>query len=498
MDLVKCKVNKYKNLCGFVCLEESIMKQFNLKTAIQCVAFVCVLIILSQVSMAGNLEPNAPPASTMKPLDQVEPRTPITSVPYTISQSGSYYLTKNLTAAGTAITVSADDVTIDLCGFTLTGPGSGSNYGIYMSSRKNIEIRNGTIRSFGYDGIVDNGSGYNHRVIGVQLISNGRNGILLSGNIDLVKDCVVNGNGSSFAGTAYGIYVPPNSTVVGCTVYNNGNSAAGSAYGISALAGSKITGNTVYANGNSAAGNVYGIAASTSSTITGNTVYANGLAGGGAVYGIYADMGSTITGNTVGGNGSASDYGIYANTGSTITGNTVYSNVGDGIVSTTYCQIVENCVTGNAARGIVAGNNSNISGNVVGSNTSDGISAGDHVTITGNTVSSNGGTGIACTGGYIARNTVSLNNTSATVGLGGIVLSYRSQVKENTLEGNSKNNIYILQYRNSIEGNVMSGSDTGINFGSNGNYFNNNRATANSTNYANIGTNTDGGGNVSF
>jgi len=36
----------------------------------------------------------------MKTLDQIEPRTPISSAPYTISASGAYYLTNNLALRG--------------------------------------------------------------------------------------------------------------------------------------------------------------------------------------------------------------------------------------------------------------------------------------------------------------------------------------------------------------------------------------------------------------
>lgn len=285
MDLVAYKVNKLKSLCGFLCLEEEVMKKFNSKTAIQCSAFVCALIILSQVSMAGNLEPNAPPGSTMKPLDQVEPRIPITSVPYTISQSGSYYLTKNLTAAGTAITVNADDVTIDLCGFSLTGNNTGS--GIYMTDRINVEIRNGTIRNFSY-GInddyilmVSNGTSTNHRVIGVRAMSNVNFGIKLYGPNNEVRDCSASNNGTSAAvgSSVFGISVANNSTVTGNTVNGNGGSAQINAYvsGITAGTGCTITGNTVSNNGYMAAENttIYGIAASSGSKITGNTVSSN-------------------------------------------------------------------------------------------------------------------------------------------------------------------------------------------------------------------------------
>ena len=52
--------------------------------------------------------------------------TAITTVPVAITSPGLYYLSNNLTSSGTsnnAITVDVDDVTIDLMGFCLTGPG---------------------------------------------------------------------------------------------------------------------------------------------------------------------------------------------------------------------------------------------------------------------------------------------------------------------------------------------------------------------------------------
>jgi hypothetical protein len=68
-----------------------------------------------------------------KTLNNVEPRTPISSLPYTISAAGSYYLTGNLTADANGILVDANNVTIDLAGFSLIGPGSGTSYGVYMA-----------------------------------------------------------------------------------------------------------------------------------------------------------------------------------------------------------------------------------------------------------------------------------------------------------------------------------------------------------------------------
>ena len=56
----------------------------------------------------------------MRTLNQIEARTPISSVPFTITSSGSYYLTTNLTVnSGNAITIATNNVTLDLGGFTI-------------------------------------------------------------------------------------------------------------------------------------------------------------------------------------------------------------------------------------------------------------------------------------------------------------------------------------------------------------------------------------------
>ncbi len=74
----------------------------------------------------------------MKPLDVVEPRIPISSLPFTISAGGSYYLTKSLSGAQ-GITITATRVTLDLNGFSLTGPGAGDR-------RPRALLANGPIR----------------------------------------------------------------------------------------------------------------------------------------------------------------------------------------------------------------------------------------------------------------------------------------------------------------------------------------------------------------
>src|SRR3954471_3068885 len=106
----------------------------------------------------GSLTPPVgPPAPTMKSLDQIEPHTAITSLPITINTPGSYYLTGNLTATadGTAITIAADNVTIDLNRFALSGGGTGTRRGIEVPApQKGLCVRNGTVTGWTNMGIL--------------------------------------------------------------------------------------------------------------------------------------------------------------------------------------------------------------------------------------------------------------------------------------------------------------------------------------------------------
>lgn len=84
----------------------------------------------------------------------------ISACPTTISASGTYTVTANLTATGTCITITAAaDVAIDLHGHTITGNSTGNagiidaNNGCSPSCQQNIIIANGTIKGF------SNGSG---------------------------------------------------------------------------------------------------------------------------------------------------------------------------------------------------------------------------------------------------------------------------------------------------------------------------------------------------
>jgi hypothetical protein len=110
---------------------------------------VASLIAAACLFAQGPLTPPGAPAPTMKTLDQVEARTPISTAPFTVSASGSYYLTANLAVtSGNAITISADDVTLDLNGFTISStasPADGAGVSL-AGARSNVTVRNGHIR----------------------------------------------------------------------------------------------------------------------------------------------------------------------------------------------------------------------------------------------------------------------------------------------------------------------------------------------------------------
>jgi hypothetical protein len=179
----------------------------------------------------GSLTPPGPPAPTMKTLTQIEPRTPISVAPFTISASGSYYLTNNLTVStGDAITISAGNVTLDLNGYAIgsTQTPAGSGSAILLSAGvSNVRIANGFISS----NVVWNGTTFSGNGFG--------NGINYAGsgpNNAQVRDVAV------FGVKSFGISLGLNGTAVdGCGVTNAG------AYGIYA---SSVSNSTVLSGGN--------------------------------------------------------------------------------------------------------------------------------------------------------------------------------------------------------------------------------------------------------
>jgi len=261
------------------------METKQAKVVVSMLALV-VLPLLSLSGQAAESQEFVPLEADIAVLTDDGPRTPISSVPRTITSSGSYYLTKDLqTTSGSqnAIVVDADNVTIDLMGFSLIGRGAGDGCGIFMNGRDNVEIRNGTVRNFGSDGIREAKNpteespsfGYAHRVISIRALFNKGDGIELCGIGHLVRDCSAMSNGVD------GIYVGALSTVTGNITSLN------AAHGIELTDGCAASSNTSVAN------QLNGIWTWNGCSVMSNTLYGNGC-------GIYvSEKGSFVKGNTL-------------------------------------------------------------------------------------------------------------------------------------------------------------------------------------------------------
>lgn len=114
-------------------------------------AFALLLLLAPLAALAQGplVPPVGPPAPSMKTLEQIEARTPIESLPYVISNPGSYYLARSLqftAASGDAISITSDNVTLDLNGFTLSSSAGVTGHAIKVGdNRNNIAIKNGNV-----------------------------------------------------------------------------------------------------------------------------------------------------------------------------------------------------------------------------------------------------------------------------------------------------------------------------------------------------------------
>ncbi len=169
----------------------------------------------------------------------------------TISESGSFRLTENLSAEGDCLVVAADRVEIDLLGHTITGDGTGS--AVSDQGRRGgfgITLRNGTIADFRIGVILGQTEG--GVVEQLRVVDSGLAGIVLSsgrvrsnvvfdvGNTGITVQGagVVADNFVSRVGR-FGISVGSGSTVIGNSVFGAGRD------GVSATCPARVGDNSV-------------------------------------------------------------------------------------------------------------------------------------------------------------------------------------------------------------------------------------------------------------
>ncbi|HMJ89562.1 MAG TPA: hypothetical protein VK530_07080 [Candidatus Acidoferrum sp.] len=359
---------------------------------------------LSTACAQGALTPPNPPAPTMKTLDQIEARTPISSVPYTISVPGSYYLTTNVTATvSNAIVIAISGVTLDLNGFTISSTtASATGHGILLNSGLcNITILNGFIQS----GVTNNGSGVfngpgfrsgiycpgtpplSTRISGISVLGCRVDGILLStsvGGSTTVDSCTV----QTVGGVGIAASTITRSVAADCGAYgifgDQVSDCRGESVGVSG--GSGIYANTVQ-NCRGISNSGEGIRAYTAQNCYGTSSSGTGIyavtsaancygSGGGTGQGIYTETANNCHGQSV------TSQGISAETANNCYG---YSSLNRGISA----NIVIGC-TGRSNGGSFGVFATSIANTSYGSSaTGTGLSANIAIGCTGTTISYN-------------------------------------------------------------------------------------------------------------
>lgn len=396
------------------------------------------LFAFAPCAPAGPLNP---PPGPVQPTNRVHLSAQTITLPHAINQPGSYVLTSDIVGlpGQHGLIVNADDVTIDLNGFTLRGVTGSQDAVSVPLSRNNLKVINGEIRGWGGAGVnAINTRGA--RIERVQVVNNGLQGLNL-GPGAVVMNCqadsnglpssssgIVAGAGSVIEGTVAnrngfnGIAVNSGSTIVGCAASGNtfagvlaidscvvkDTSSTNNAYGVYVQHDSVIE--SVSATGNAAWG-VY--VAGDGANINGCVVSANG---GGALDNVsraapgMGGMNDPIElsprpkpprtgrgGAPIGARGPLRDVrgdligGVYIiGAATTVRGTTVMFNGGVGVYAVDVGSVVDRCtITANAFFGVVLESSGALTNSTVNFHPAEGVLVGDNSNIENNLIASN-------------------------------------------------------------------------------------------------------------
>ena len=293
-------------------------------------------------------------ASDLIAMAATDTRIQISTIPFTISQPGSYVVTQNLThsvANADGITIDTNNVTLDLGGFTLSG-GDGtinSDDGIVvLGDQDNIYIYNGHVDGWDGDGIN-----------------------ALNADYSIFEKLTVSNN------TGDGLVADFGASISYVTALANGLD------GIEADDGSVIVFSTASENGDN------GIQVSESSVIAHSTAFDN------LTDGFDAAAGSAVFNSTASDN---VNHGFDMALASSIRGSVAYDNMMNGIDVASASLVRNNSTSLNNGNGIRATSNAWIFKNKSHENDLDGILvAGTDSLVEGNAITDNDVTGLNVT-----------------------------------------------------------------------------------------------------
>ena len=325
--------------------------------------------IIAPGAVAGELTPPpGPVAPTMKPLDEIEPRTAVNTLPagvdsvHLIDQPGSYYLTASI--AGQVglhgLRIDADNVTLDLNGFTLDGV-AGSMHGVLAVNVAGLTIRNGLIVGFGSRGI--EASSARASVYDSLIVRDSGDKGIAAGFNSIIRDCIVTGSGSD------GIFTNTGALIERCV------SSANAGDGFDVSVGCTIL--DCVANDNAGAGYF----------IIQHANVDRSIARGNGLNGLTSGAGTSVTNSHFRRNG---DHGISVASGCDIVGNRSDENIGPGIRVNATSRVQGNTCKGNGFLGgdaagiLVEGAGNSVIDNIVVSN-----DRGIETTGSGNVIASN-------------------------------------------------------------------------------------------------------------